>query len=343
MKKVKFGVFADLHVDIMHDTQERLQVFLDECRRENVDFIIQLGDFCYPDDNRKVVCAPEQMPVNIANALCHPTCADKKAIIRMYNDFEKPSYHVLGNHDCDMCTKAETLKFLEMKTDSFYSFDSGRFHFIVLDTNYIKAKSGETYPYENGNYFVAGFDSSIEREWISREEISWLKEDLKKTKYPTIVFSHAQLSTSIVPAFAVKNSSEVHAVLENAPYGVVACFNGHQHIDICEKEAGIWHVMINSMDNIWLDTNFVCEKRYGAAIDKKYPNIKYTTPYKDAVFAIVTVAEDGIQIQGRQSQFVGPTPEELGLYDEGTWWSNVYGYRRYFATPSQEDRYLPIT
>jgi len=39
---------------------------------------------------------------------------------------------------------------------------------------------------------------------------------------------------------------------------------------------------------------------------------------------------------------VGDTPEERGLYEEGTWWTNAYGYRKFFLTASQEDRYLPF-
>ena len=44
---VTFGIFTDLHVDIMHDTQERLECFLEHCRRENVDFIIHAGDLTH--------------------------------------------------------------------------------------------------------------------------------------------------------------------------------------------------------------------------------------------------------------------------------------------------------
>ena len=77
-KKIKFGIFADLHVDIMHDTQERLEVFLDACRKEDVDFVIQLGDFCYPDEDRKCVCSPEKMPINLKLALEGKSYADKE-------------------------------------------------------------------------------------------------------------------------------------------------------------------------------------------------------------------------------------------------------------------------
>lgn len=342
MKQVKFGVFTDLHVDIMHDTQARLQVFLDTCRAENVDFIIQLGDFCYPDDNRKVVCDLQQLPTNIINALTYPTYADKNALIRMFNDFEKPSYHVLGNHDCDMCTKEETLGFLEMQSNSYYSFDCGGFHFIVLDTNYLKTKSGAFWPYENCNYAAAAYDPSLKREWVSNEQILWLKDDLSKTNFPSIVFSHATLSKTIAPICSIKNCEEIQAVLSASPSGVIACFNGHQHVDICEQESGIWYIIINAMGNLWLGSDYTCENRYGPDIDAKFPNVKYTAPYKDAVFAIVTIDENGISIQGRPSQFVGPAPEALGLYEPNSWWTRAYGYRKRFATPSQTDRYLPI-
>ena len=35
MANVKFGIFADLHVDIMHDCEDRLRVFLDAARAEH--------------------------------------------------------------------------------------------------------------------------------------------------------------------------------------------------------------------------------------------------------------------------------------------------------------------
>ncbi len=341
MRKVKFGVFADLHVDIMHDTQERLQVFLDACRQENVDFIIELGDFCYPDDNRRVVCKPEHMPVNIANALRVKTYADKPMILKMFNDFEKPSYHVLGNHDCDMCAKQEQLKFLEAKNGSYYSFDHGGFHFVVLDTNYVKTDSGEYIAYENGNYFEAGYRDDMVRENVSPDQIAWLKEDLAKAENPAVIFSHASFS-NMAPRLSAKNRMELREIFQSAPNGVVACLNGHEHLDAVAEEEGIWYVQINSMDCQWVDLEFMQENLYGPEIDEKYPNIKYTAPYKDPVFAIITMDDKGMEIKGRQSEFVGADPEKLGFYEEGTPWTKDYGYRKYFSTPSQEDRYLPF-
>ena len=47
---VRFGVCADVHKDIMHDADHRLQVFVDEMNRTDVNFIIELGDFMQPQD-----------------------------------------------------------------------------------------------------------------------------------------------------------------------------------------------------------------------------------------------------------------------------------------------------
>ena len=49
--KVRFGVFADLHVDLIHDGVERMERFLNVCRAEKVDFCVELGDFCPPGES----------------------------------------------------------------------------------------------------------------------------------------------------------------------------------------------------------------------------------------------------------------------------------------------------
>ena len=336
-KKIKFGIFADLHVDIMHDTQERLEAFLDACRKEDVDFIIHLGDFCYPDEDRKCVCSPDKRPINIQLALERETYADKQKIMDLYNSFEKPSYHVLGNHDADMCTKKQTLDFCGSESGSYYSFDMGGFHFIVLDPNYCRI-NGEYIPFENGNYFEAEGQEEKMLPFLPPEQIKWLEEDLAKTKFPSVLFSHQHLGYAGCGA-SIVNVSDVKPILANAPSGVAAAFCGHQHADYVELEDNIWFVNINSMSNYWLGPDFVCEERYTKEIDEMYPCIKYTVPYRDALFAFVTLDENGIDIKGRQSDFVGISPKEQGLYNEGTWFSNSYKHK-YDVSASIKDRYL---
>ncbi|MBE7054878.1 MAG: serine/threonine protein phosphatase [Ruminococcaceae bacterium] len=343
-RKVKFGVFADLHVDIMHDTQERLEKFLEACRKDNVDFIIQLGDFCYPDDNRKCVSRVGNQPENIKIALSTKTYADKEKILSLFNNFEKPSYHVLGNHECDICSKKETMDFYEMKGESYYSFDMGGIHFIVLDPNYFKF-NGEYTAFENGNYFDAFYDSGQGSggehilPWIPPEQIEWLKNDLKNTKFPSVLFSHQCLCEGNI--YGALNADVIRQIIKDAPSGVLAAFNGHEHMDYDSYQDGICFVNINSMSCQWIDKDFICYGLYGKDIDEKYPNIKYTVPYKDSVYAIVSIDEEGIDIKGVESRCVGPSPEERGLYNEGSWWMNAYG-TELLLTPSIKDRYIPL-
>ena len=69
---VKFGIFTDLHLDIMHDGRIRLDTFIEQMKKEDVDFIIQLGDFCYPEDTSKCLCSEKNIPINLKNAMRVP-------------------------------------------------------------------------------------------------------------------------------------------------------------------------------------------------------------------------------------------------------------------------------
>lgn len=331
---VKFGVFADLHVDIIHDPQARLEAFLEACHRESVDFIIQLGDFCYPE-SRHVVCRPENMPVNIRNALCTPTYADKDAIICLFREFEKPSYHVLGNHDCDMCSKQAVLHYYGVDYGPYYSFDRGGFHFVVLDPNYY-LQDGRYISFDHGNYFDASGAVPAALPYLPPDQLDWLEADLRQARYPTVLFSHQRLTED---ATAIRNADALRHVLRGAPKGVVLALNGHEHMDNARLVDGTWFVGINSMSNYWLGEQFRCDGRYGPAIDEKWPNIRYTVPYTQPPYAIITLDPHGAAVKGAGGEFVGITPEDQGVYAPGSpigdrLWSPI--------TPSQTDRRLPF-
>ncbi|MBQ9921725.1 MAG: metallophosphoesterase [Clostridia bacterium] len=307
-RKVKFGVFADLHVDIIHDGEKRLEVFLDACRKENVDFVIQLGDFCYPDEDRKCICDPDKRPENIEIALTHKTYADKEKIHGMYMNFEKPAYHVIGNHDCDMCSKKQILDYYGAKYEPYYSFDMGGFHFIVLDGNYMKV-DGKYISYDNGIYFNESYRPDRVLPYISDKQLEWLENDLKMTKNPSVLFSHQRLCEGKA---SVLNHEELTKILKGAPSGVMMSLNGHEHLDTLEKFNGIWYYNVNSMSIMWLGKNYTCHCRYTEDIDEKFPNIKFTAPYTESLFAIITMDENGAAVKGTNGEFAGPSPKELG-------------------------------
>ncbi len=326
---IKFGVCADLHVDIMHDCEERLTAFLDVCRKENVDFIIQLGDFCYPDI-RDCICKPENRPDNIENALNTPTYTDKDKIIGMYKNFEKPAYHVIGNHDCDMCSKDQILDYYGVDYNPYYSFDMGGFHFIVLDPNYMKL-DGKYVSYDRGNYFDESYRPDSVLPYLPDEQIKWLENELANTKYPSVLFTHQCLINN--HGGSILNWEDVKKVIDNAPNKVVMALNGHEHKDICHNVDGVWYYTVNCMSNMWVGKKWERTGRYSEEIDEKFPSIRYVIPYENSQFAIITMDEKGADIKGTKGGFVGESPDEMGMDIKAM---------KHPITSTVEDRYLPF-
>lgn len=257
----------------MHDAEDRLRRFIEMAKQERLDFIIQLGDFCRPYEKNR-------------------------RFLGIWEAFSGSRHHTLGNHDNDGGFQWQQVQEFWKMPRRHYSFDQAGWHFVVLDGNEIKpGKRAPGYP-----------------RYIGPEQRAWLREDLKKTDAPTILFSHQSLEDPD----GVENGAEVRAILEqaNATAGwrkVGACLSGHHHIDFATQIAGIHYVQINSMSYQWLGEKFP-QVRYGPEVDKAHPYIKYTVPYRDALFATLTLsAEGGLLITGRRSEFVGPSPWELGM------------------------------
>ena len=54
--------------------------------------------------------------------------------------------------------------------------------------------------------------------------------------------------------------------------------------------------------------------RYSEEVDKSHPWIKYTVPYKDPIWAYAEISADNtFRLYGKKTEFVGPSPEELGV------------------------------
>ncbi len=280
---IRFGVCADVHMSYMYDARERMQIFVDRMNSENVDFVIQLGDFCTPYYRRGEV---ERIDEHVE-------------FMAIWNQFSGPRYHVLGNHDVDHgCTWEETMAFWGMDK-TYYSFDKNGWHFVVLDGNNQKENEKPVrYP-----------------RYIGITQRVWLKEDLANTDLPTIVFSHQSLECN---NNGVENNAEIRGILEdaNSKAGhrkVVACFSGHHHIDYHVEINNIHYIQINSMGYQWLGKEYE-HKRLSDELDVAYPLVKYISTYKDALYAIVKLSPNGVlEIEGIKSEYVSPTPKELGV------------------------------
>jgi hypothetical protein len=92
---------------------------------------------------------------------------------------------------------------------------------------------------------------------------------------------------------------------------VIACFNGHDHTDEVTQIEGIWFIQVNSMSYDWLGEQWA-HLSYPDSIHAQYPAMKFTAPYRDPLWALVTLTSDGkILIKGRKTGWVGPSPADL--------------------------------
>jgi Icc protein len=274
---VKIGMCTDVHLSTMHDSEYRITTFIDAMKKENPDFIIELGDFITPE----------------------PKYAKYYEI---WNSYPSDKYHVIGNHEMDGGTSLEkALEYRNMKS-SYYSFNKNGFHFIVLDGN------------DKKNPEVKGY-----QQFIGPEQVEWLKSELAKTKFPVVIFSHQGLAhySSADEEYGVENYKEMQQILEmhnakNPENKVIGCFNGHTHYDYAENINGIWYITITSMSYHWLGDNYV-HIRYSEEVDKNFKWIKYTAPFKEPLFTTVEISSKGtIKIAGKKTEWVGPTPWEIG-------------------------------
>lgn len=283
VQPVRFAIVSDLHAPDIPDGLERMQAVVEAANRENVDFLIQLGDFIRLDS--------ADIPYR-----------------KVWDEFKGEKYHVLGNHDLDRYTKEEYVAGLNMP-GRYYSFDKGDFHFIILDGNNLY--DGKEYkPYARANYYV---DSKM-RAFMDPEQMEWLKKDLAATDKRCIIFSHQSIDTSM------NNGSEVRSILEeeNRRSGfqkVALAFSGHDHSNYTKEINGITYVQINSASYVWIEQPSMTEKRYPQEINERYSLLSRSITYDKALYGIVTLTGEGAEMKGTKGNFMPPTPKEVGLGD----------------------------
>lgn len=288
--KMKFAVFTDLHYDVIHDGDRRINEFIELVKKENVDFVIELGD------------------------LCHPTDENKRIIVQL-KDLGVPCFFSIGNHNSDTYQIDAVLKFFGMES-SYYSFIFGSIKFIVLDANYIKTPNGYE-PYHRRDY-----DKTTNAyPYVPQEELEWLKNEIKDERFYYVIFSHHSLSNDFIKR-GVFNREEVRAILERRNLNekkVLLCMNGHDHGDNIRILNGIHYYTLNSMSYIWhgLKETF----NYSKDIHDRYPYLKDMILYEEPLHVIITIdGEMNVQIHGMEGHYQNIAPKDIGL---GNTWNNV--------------------
>ena len=155
-----------------------------------------------------------------------------KRINREFSAISRDRHYVLGNHCVDVLTKDEFLGGVG-REESYYSFDSGGVHFVVLDACF--RSDGKPYGRKNSKWTDAN---------VPAEELDWLKDDLKRTDKKAVVFAHQRLDVS--NDHGVKNCPDVRKVLEGSGK-VLAVFQGHSHKNDYKDIAGIHYCTLVAM------------------------------------------------------------------------------------------------
>jgi predicted phosphodiesterase len=235
---VTFGLATDIHyadratvgTRYYRDGLPKLQDAVATWNAAGVDFAITLGDFT------------DHSSGTAAQAL-----ADLETIDAAFGGLER--FHALGNHCQDRLTKAQILAVTGMP-GSYYSFDRGGVHFVVLDSNY----SADN---DSAHYGAGGFAWDVN--FIPPTERAWLEADLAATEFPTLVFCHYRLHAS--GQYFVNNAAAIRAIME-ASGKVKAVFTGHNHINDLDAVGGIPYYAMMAMTEGAYPTNAYSVVRY---------------------------------------------------------------------------------
>jgi alkaline phosphatase len=213
-KNVRFGLVTDLHyakrdsVETRHYKQsiDKLNDAMRIFGENNLDFIVEIGD--YKDMT--------------ADADREQSLSFIDEIETVFQQFDGPKYHVLGNHDMDCISKTDFLKHTsnsgKAKGKNHYSFIQKGVKFVVLDANFNEDGSD----YDCGNF-------EWTKAYIPDNQKQWLANELN-SKYPVIVFVHQLFDyfSGLPEGLYIRNAMEVVKILEHRN-NVLAVFQGHHH------------------------------------------------------------------------------------------------------------------
>lgn len=220
--KMRFGLVTDMHYAdkkpagsrYYRETLTKLEEASEQFQKDQPEHIVELGDF-----------------IDAADSVDE----EQRYLKRINKDFKSlpgKKHYVLGNHCVFTLTKQEFLEGVEQKR-SYYSFDAGGFHFVILDACF--RSDGKPYGRKNFQWTDPN---------IPKDQVEWLKSDLMNSKGQAVVFVHQRLDVS--NHYGVKNASQIRKILEDSG-NVLAVFQGHSHKNDLKEINGIPYCVHRAM------------------------------------------------------------------------------------------------
>jgi len=158
---LRFGLLTDSHwadkaasgTRYYRDTPAKMRMALDTFQVHTLPFIVHIGDVIDGYTANDSTLAWKDLD-SVSNALTR---------------FSGLKYIVLGNHDMASLSKSQMLNRLTgiAVKQNYYSFNSGSYHFVVLDGNY----NADSTDFSHNNYTWSDA-------WIAPVEKRWLVNDL---------------------------------------------------------------------------------------------------------------------------------------------------------------------
>jgi len=211
-----FVQMTDVHVGTNEDTSAQFLEMVEEVNDISPDFVVVTGDLV---DGADEVTVPEAEGMFDAYS----------SITRR---FDMPLYNALGNHDAVGVNSGEASETdagynKEMYHDHFgptyYSFDWGAYHCLVLDPNDL-VDGSQVYQ-------------------IRDPQLEWLRSDLAfREGRPLLVFFHE-------PTPSWENADEVLDLL--TAHGEASLFCGHWHQDVIMDSQGMAEQVTGSVCGEW--------------------------------------------------------------------------------------------
>jgi len=215
-KNIEIGIIADIHQDVMHDGEQRLQKFIDEAKKRNPDFIIQMGDFCRPYDYNK-------------------------PFMNIWNSFNGGKHHVIGNHDMDGGFSRDAVKAFWDMPANYYSFDKGGLHFIILDGNDQNPKPWSGYKRYIGKQ---------QQEWLKADLANTNKQTIIFS-HQTLELEDGGVANLKELQKILEDANKTAGFKK-----VLCCISGHHHTDFMTQINGVYYVQINSASYRWVGGDY---------------------------------------------------------------------------------------
>jgi predicted phosphodiesterase len=219
---LRIGLITDLHnADkppainrFYREARTKLRESIDHFNQTGVDFVIELGD---------IIDAADTLEAELRYL---------QGIEEEYARAQAERHYVLGNHCVWLLTKQQFLEHTAAK-ETFYSFDRGGWHFIVLDACFRR----DGVPYGEKNFEWTDTD-------IPPREREWLQQDLARTDKPAMVFVHQRID--VENQYGIKSAREVRRILESSGKAR-AVFQGHSHRNDHREINGIHYCTVAAM------------------------------------------------------------------------------------------------